>query len=277
MKIEHSKRIDELVYNSLLNEYSEELNPEDIEAGDFVDFGAYGDLYVVKTGDEKMWVTDQEEDRLDPDARGWSINKHSAEKIIAKHDDIWEGKGSNLDKALDYRAEKKELEDQIARLYREMEEDIYQSGEAEKGGGPLTDQYADEIHKLEDHLRKVKKWLEVHDTMEEGKRSGKIREMIKKSLKESPLVTLARVAMPIVKGAVSGIVKGVTDTDKSEMVTKAIPVKEHKDCSCGCGGDCKKSKTILTEGKFKSSLNEIMKTPFALLTKVREKVNSNKN
>ena len=273
MKIEHSKRIDELVYNSLLNEYSEELNPEEIEVGDFVDFGAYGDLYVVKTGDEKMWVTDQEEDRDNPDARGWSINKHSAERIIAKHDDIWEGKGSNLDKALDYRAEKKELEDQIAQIYREMEEDIYQSGEAEKGGGPLTDQYADEIHKLEDHLRKVKRWLEVHDTMEEGKRSGKIREMIKKSLKESPQGPT--VDKSLLKLNSKELLKFYQD--RARRFNKSKPVKEHKDCSCGCEGDCKKSKTILTEGKFKSSLNEIMKTPFALFTKVREKVNSNKN
>ena len=44
----------------------------------------------------------------------------------------------------------KDLEDRLAQLYREMEQD------AEPEGGPISDQYADEIDKLESEIRSLK-------------------------------------------------------------------------------------------------------------------------
>ena len=70
-------------------EVLESFNYEDIEQGDLVDFGGYGKLYVchVNYSENKFWVTDIEEDRNNRDARGWSIYKSSAQKIIEKNED----------------------------------------------------------------------------------------------------------------------------------------------------------------------------------------------
>ena len=58
-------------------------NPENIEMGSLVDFGAYGKLYVVRNmNNEYFWVTDLEEERFNPNAPGWSINKELAKSIV---------------------------------------------------------------------------------------------------------------------------------------------------------------------------------------------------
>jgi hypothetical protein len=65
-----------------------------MQAGDYVDFGAYGKLYVVKlksgllVSEGTLWVTDQEEDRFNDDARGWYIEARYAEKIIQSADEV---------------------------------------------------------------------------------------------------------------------------------------------------------------------------------------------
>ena len=46
-----------------------------------------------------------------------------------------------------------DLKDQLANLYQEMEEEIIKAGEHIKGGGPVTDYYADPIEKLEKEIR----------------------------------------------------------------------------------------------------------------------------
>ena len=46
-----------------------------------------------------------------------------------------------------------DLKDQLANLYQEMEEEIMKAGEHIKGGGPVTDYYADPIEKLEKEIR----------------------------------------------------------------------------------------------------------------------------
>ncbi len=48
------------------------------------------------------------------------------------------------------------LENELADKYQEMETAIYQAGEHIKGGGPVTDSYADPIEKLEKEIRALK-------------------------------------------------------------------------------------------------------------------------
>ena len=67
----------------------------------------------------------------------------------------------DYDEALTLRGMKADLKDRIAQLYREMEQD------AEPEGGPIADQYADELHKLEGSLYKIQKQLRDYD-MNEG-------------------------------------------------------------------------------------------------------------
>lgn len=72
------------------NERQQEELQHEIEEGDFVDFGAYGRLYVVKKNAGtrgQFWVTDEREDREKKNARGWYISPSYAEKIIEKWDD----------------------------------------------------------------------------------------------------------------------------------------------------------------------------------------------
>lgn len=57
-----------------------------IEQGDYVDFGAYGKLYICNPEykEDWLWVTDVKEDRNNPKAKGWSIEKNKAKEIIEK-------------------------------------------------------------------------------------------------------------------------------------------------------------------------------------------------
>ena len=60
---------------------------------------------------------------------------------------------------LDLRDEKHDLELRINNLYKEMENDP----EIELEGGPVCDQYGDELNKLENRLYKVNKQIALHD------------------------------------------------------------------------------------------------------------------
>ena len=60
---------------------------------------------------------------------------------------------------LDLRDEKQDLELRIKYLYREMENDP----EIEAEGGPVCDQYGDELNKLENRLYKVNKQIALYD------------------------------------------------------------------------------------------------------------------
>lgn len=51
-----------------------------IDNGDLVDFGAYGQLYVISWGR----VTDEEAERFNPYASGWNINMACAKQVIEK-------------------------------------------------------------------------------------------------------------------------------------------------------------------------------------------------
>ncbi len=64
------------------------------------------------------------------------------------------------DDVLDLRSDKKDLEDRISQLYRDMEQ------EAEPEGGPIADRYGDELEKLEAKLYRVSKQIADYDMNE---------------------------------------------------------------------------------------------------------------
>jgi len=69
---------------------SEDFDPEDIEIGDYVDFGIYGKLYVVSDNGDRFWVTDRKRDRGNRNASGWSIRKAYVHGIIESYYDAKE-------------------------------------------------------------------------------------------------------------------------------------------------------------------------------------------
>lgn len=82
---------------------------DDIEPGDYVDFGAYGKLYILsmdagRRDRPRAWATDQEKDRFKPDASGWYINISQAEDVIEK--------GSDADPS-DYEDEDEDLDESV--------------------------------------------------------------------------------------------------------------------------------------------------------------------
>ncbi len=72
----------------------------------------------------------------------------------------------DYDEALTLRVMKAELKDQIAQLFRDMEQ------EAEPEGGPIADRYGDELNKLEDRLYKINKQLRDYDMNESTLNEG---------------------------------------------------------------------------------------------------------
>ena len=85
----------------------------------------------------------------------------------------------DYDEALTLRGMKAELEDQIAQLFRDMEQ------EAEPEGGPIADRYGDELNKLEDRLYKINKQLRDYD-MNEGEQLDE-KKKAKKKKKDPPI------------------------------------------------------------------------------------------
>ena len=72
----------------------------------------------------------------------------------------------DYDEALTLRGMKAEIEDEIAQLYRDMEQ------EAEPEGGPIADRYGRELNKLEDRLYKISKQLRDYDMNESTLKEG---------------------------------------------------------------------------------------------------------
>jgi len=122
------KKIQEF-FSKPLNEYSDE-NYDSLE--DAIANAEFGMDYDQLGPGEKEWVDDE-----------MSMN----ERI-------------DYDEALNLRAIKSELEDEIAQLYRDMEQ------EAEPEGGEVADRYGSELNKLEDRLYKVQKQLRDYDMNE---------------------------------------------------------------------------------------------------------------
>lgn len=72
-------------YLNIINESrdNDEMSVGDeVGKGDYVDFGPYGKLWVVRAGEDRLWVTDRKEDKNNPDAQGWYIRRSYAKKII---------------------------------------------------------------------------------------------------------------------------------------------------------------------------------------------------
>lgn len=64
----------------VLNESPEYVS--DAQSGDLVDFGHYGQLYIVRDLGDSYWVSDRPGDQ-----RGWSIKKYLAREIIKSSND----------------------------------------------------------------------------------------------------------------------------------------------------------------------------------------------
>ena len=77
--------------------------------------------------------------------------------------------GLDFDDVLNLRSDKKDLQDRISQLYRDMEQ------EAEPEGGPIADRYGDELEKLEAKLYRVSKQIADYD-MNEGVNEGASKE-----------------------------------------------------------------------------------------------------
>ncbi len=84
-------------------------------------------------------------------------------RVKGGHQDYFEesvNERIDYDEALNLRAIKSELENEIAQLYRDMEQ------EAEPEGGEIADRYGNALNKLEDRLYKVQKQLRDYDMNE---------------------------------------------------------------------------------------------------------------
>jgi len=77
------------------------------------------------------------------------------EDIVKKHFSVKEQ--IDFDEMLTLRDIKRELEDEIKQLFRDMEQ------EAEPEGGPVADMYGDRLNKLEDRLDKVNRQLNDYE------------------------------------------------------------------------------------------------------------------
>ena len=77
------------------------------------------------------------------------------EDIVKKHFSVKEQ--IDFDEMLTLRDIKRELEDEIKQLFRDMEQ------EAEPEGGPVADMYGDRLNKLEDRLDKVNRQLRDYE------------------------------------------------------------------------------------------------------------------
>ena len=84
----------------------------------------------------------------------------SLDERVAKIDEILDER-ITYDDVLDLRSDKKDLQDRISQLYRDMEQ------EAEPEGGPIADRYGNELEKLEAKLYRVSKQISDYD-MNEG-------------------------------------------------------------------------------------------------------------
>jgi len=122
----------------------------------------------------------------------------------------------SFDKVLDLRAQKPELEDEIAQLKRDMEQ------EAEAEGGEIANRYGVELEKLEAKLAKIDKALDAYDLYESIKESKKsttstIAEKLAKHLKEAKKYTNKN---NIVKKSSSKNSYAVVDNDDKELESR---------------------------------------------------------
>ena len=147
------------------------------------------------------------------------------------------GERIDYDEALNLRGIKGELEDEIAQLYRDMEQ------EAEPEGGEVADRYGNELNKLESRLYKVQKQLEDYD-MNEGVKTKNLNEdnwadyqdigqfyldgfNKKHSLSDSQLEELGKkIVAQLYKGDIGKAYDAIVNRDKLDIPGKPAFVKE---------------------------------------------------
>ena len=83
----------------------------------------------------------------------------SLDERVDKIDELLD-EGIDFDEALNLRAIKAEIEDEIKQVFIDMEQ------EAEPEGGPIADRYGNELEKLEGRLYKIQKQLDDYDMNE---------------------------------------------------------------------------------------------------------------
>ena len=98
----------------------------------------------------------------------------SMQKLFTQREDVNER--IDFDEVLTLRGIKADLEDQIAQLYRDMEQ------EAEPEGGEIADYYGDQLNKLEDRLYKVTKQINDYDMNENVKALKEKLEQVNEKL-----------------------------------------------------------------------------------------------
>jgi hypothetical protein len=124
-----------------------------IKAYDYLQ-AAYGYL----DGEEKV---DQIDAMLDVNEIDNSEYAMKIRALKSKASQPEPSRGIDYDEALTLRGIKAEIEDEIAQLYRDMEQ------EAEPEGGEIADYYGGQLNKLEDRLYKITKQLRDYDMNEE--------------------------------------------------------------------------------------------------------------
>ena len=127
--------------------------------------------------------------------------------------------GVSFDQVLVLRDEKKDLEDRIAQLYRDMEQ------EAEPEGGEVADYYGDQLNKLEGRLYKVNKQINDYDMNEEVSdvNFAKGLQVVRDTLsREGGAAGLE----PIVKELVK---LGFTKDEVVDLLKNMTSVKQHRD------------------------------------------------
>ena len=96
------------------------------------------------------------------------------QKLFTQREDVNER--IDFDEVLTLRGMKADLEDEIAQLYRDMEQ------EAEPEGGEIADYYGDQLNKLEDRLYKVTKQINDYDMNENVKALKEKLEQVNEKL-----------------------------------------------------------------------------------------------
>ena len=139
-------------------------NEIDTQAALSAEAKAQADYYGSKAKTGRIGYGLTQQPRMRNEA---SINDPILVKARAARDQMDKLKSTskpNFDEVLDLRDEKGDLERRIKNLYREMESDP----DVEAEGGPVADQYGDELNKLETRLSQVNKQIKNYD-MNEGK------------------------------------------------------------------------------------------------------------
>jgi hypothetical protein len=134
----------------------------------------------------------------------------------------------SYDDVLDLRDDKKDLEDRIAQLYRDMEQ------EAEPEGGDIANRYANELDRLEDKLYRVMKQINDYDMNESVVNEGfkdypghseKISKLVKEKLTKKSSV---KKHIEDFKDSDAPQFKGKSDDKKIQMAVASFLSKQKK-------------------------------------------------